>query len=386
MRIAVIAHALRTGGGGSVGRNLIRALDRAASENNYLFVVPTGAGYEDLKLMSSEHRFVYFEGNAGYLGRWVFDGFKLSKLIRNFQPDVVLGLGNRGLSAPPCAQAILCQDAHLFYPSKHFGKTTWLDHAINFYRKWILRLDLRRSALLFCQTPVAENRLRATYAYKGRTALLPNAISVDSLAGNSSPGTPQSLENAHNALKLFCLTRYYSHKNLESIVDMFKRFREELRNVVVILTISADDHPNAKKLLYCIADLKLTSNIINVGPLKQQELSRYYQHCDALFLPTLLESFSGAYLEAMQFGRPILTSDLDFSRNICKNAAMYFNPWNVCHMKDVILEFMNTPECANRMIEQGRQMIRHTYENWDDLALHVNKEMLDIAATAKQRS
>jgi len=365
---------------------LIRSLDRSASENNYLFVVPAGAGYENLKLISSEHRLVYFETDAGYLGRWVFDGFKLSRLIRKFQPDVVLGLGNRGLSTPPCAQAILCQDAHLFYPSKHFGKTTWLDHVINVYRKWILRLNLRRSALLLCQTPVAESRLRTTYGYSGRTALLPNAISVDSLAGDGSQDKPVSLENAHNALKLFCLTRYYSHKNLEAIIEMFDRFRQELRDVLVILTISADDHPNAGRLLRCIADLRLAPNILNVGPLKQQDLSGYYQHCDALFLPTLLESFSGAYLEAMQFGCPILTSDLDFARHICGDAAMYFDPWNVRHMKDVILEFKNKPDCASRMVEHGTQMIRNTYQSWDDVALRMNKEMRDIVAVSKQRS
>lgn len=167
---------------------------------------------------------------------------------------------------------------------------------------------------------------------------------------------------------------------------MFDRFRQELRNVLVILTISADDHPNAERLLQCIADLKLASNILNVGPLKQQELAGYYQHCDALFLPTLLESFSGAYLEAMQFGRPILTSDLDFARYICGDAAMYFDPWNVCHMKDVILGFKSKPECAARMIEQGTQMIRHTYQRWDDVALQMNKEMRDIVAASKQRN
>ena len=34
-------------------------------------------------------------------------------------------------------------------------------------------------------------------------------------------------------------------------------------------------------------------------------------------LPSLLESYSGAYVEAMSFGVPIVTSDRDFAREVC---------------------------------------------------------------------
>lgn len=381
MRIAVIAHALWAGGGISVGKNLILSFTRVALEHSFLFIVPANVGYENLDLSAIDHRVVYFENKAGYLGRWIFDGLRLPRLIFEFRPDVVMGLGNRGLNAPPCTQAILCQDAHLFYPWKHFGKVTWLDYAANVYRKSIFRRSLRRTALLLCQTPVAESRLRQTYGYSGRTALLPNAVSVDSLAADGMPDKPVALEGAHHLLKLFCLTRYYPHKNLEAIVDMFVRFRQELRDVLVILTISADDHPNARNLLRSIDEHGLTSSILNVGPLRQQDLFAYYRHCHALFLPTLLESFSGTYLEAMQFGSPILTSDLDFARQICGDAAMYFDPWNVSNMKDILVEFKNKPEFASHMVEKGARSIRCTYQTWDDVALQTCKKMQEIIAS-----
>lgn len=379
MRIAVIAHALRAGGGVSVGRNLLLSFSRIAREHSYLFVVPANVGYETLDLSAIDHHVVYFEKKAGYLGRWVFDQFKMPRLIQDFKPDIVLGLGNRGMTTPPCAQAVLCQNAHLFYPWKHFGKETWLNYAANAYKKWVFRQSLRRTELLLCQTPVAGARLKQAFGYSGRIALLPNAVSVDSLAGGGIPDKPMALENTHHSLKLFCLTRYYPHKNLEAVVDMFIRHREELRDVLVILTISANDHPNAKRLLHAIDKHHLTSNIANIGPLKQQELYSYYRHCQALFLPTLLESFSGTYLEAMQFGSPILTSNLDFAHQICGDAAMYFDPWNANSMKDAILDFQNRPELAARMAENGARRILGTYKTWDNIVLETCKEMEKIA-------
>ena len=153
--------------------------------------------------------------------------------------------------------------------------------------------------------------------------------------------------------------------------------------MLVILTISGDDHPNARNLLRSIDEHQLSSSILNVGPLKQQDLFGYYRHCQALFLPTLLESFSGTYLEAMQFGSPILTSDLDFARQICGDVAMYFDPWNVSNMKDVVLEFKNKPEWSARMAERGAQRIRGTYQTWDALALQTCKKMQEIIGASQ---
>jgi len=383
MRIAVIAHALRAGGGVSVGRNLLLSFSRIARDHSYLFIVPANVGYENLDLSAIDHHVIYFESKSGYWGRWVFDQFKMPRFIQDFKPDVVLGLGNRGMAAPPCAQAVLCHNAHLFYPWKHFGKETWLNYAANAYKKWIFRQSLRRTALLFCQTPVAETRLKQTFGYSRRIALLPNAVSVDSLMGGGMPDEPAALEKTHHPLKLFCLTRYYPHKNLEAIVDMFVRFRQDLQDVLVILTVSASDHPNAKRLLRAIDKHQLTSNILNVGPLKQQELYSYYRYCQALFLPTLLESFSSTYLEAMQFGSPILTSNLDFARQICGDAAMYFDPWNANSMKDAILGFHSNPAIAACMVEKGAQRVLGTYHTWDTVALETCKEMKNIATVRR---
>lgn len=53
-----------------------------------------------------------------------------------------------------------------------------------------------------------------------------------------------------------------------------------------------------------------------------------YHRCHGMLLPTLLESFSITYVEAMQYGLPVLTSDMWFARGVCERAATYFNPFD----------------------------------------------------------
>ncbi len=82
-------------------------------------------------------------------------------------------------------------------------------------------------------------------------------------------------------------------------------------------------------------------------------MAEYYLACNALLLPTLLESFSGTYLEAMHFGRPILTSNLDFARDVCDDAALYFDPWDPVAIKDAILKLKDDASLQTELVCRG---------------------------------
>jgi len=90
-----------------------------------------------------------------------------------------------------------------------------------------------------------------------------------------------------------------------------------------------------------------------------------------MFLPTFLESFSGTYLEAMHFGLPILTSDLDFAHAVCGDAAIYFDPWNAASIKDAILKLRNNPELSQELVAKGKTRLQTNFRSWDEIATDV---------------
>lgn len=382
LRIAIIAHALRAGGGISVGHNLIASMLRQGSRHAFWCVMPEGLGYEEVCQGSENVEAHYFRRQGGYWGRWQYDEIVLPRKIQQFRPDVVLCLGNRGLSYNNTPQAILCQDPHLFYPSVHFGRETPFMRALVAYNRWRMGRDLKNTSLLFCQTPVAAKRMKATYHYSGEIALAPNAVSYKVNEAVGDVPMPASLADCKATTRLFCLTRYYPHKNLEKIVEMFEKHDDELKDVAVILTISAQDHPNAGKLLQAISRGGFENRIINVGALPQQELAGYYRNCHALFLPTLLESFSGTYLEAMRFACPILTSDLDFARYVCGDAALYFDPWNTTAMKNAILRIRDTA-VVNDLIQKSSLHQTQHFFSWDAVAQNVLEKLEAIVPNSE---
>lgn len=378
LRICVLAYGLKASGGLWAGKNMVAALGRVAPHNNYLVIIPAELGYETICEQLAKCRAVPCDYSGSLLRRWVYETFRLPRIVRALRPEVILALGNTGLIGPPCPQAVLVRDAHFFYPASHFAAETWKKRLIKAYRKRRLRLSLQNTDLVFCQTSVAEKRFRRTFGYQGLTATCPNALSEFVLNTDTKGQMPSELRPHVDRMKLFYLAAFYAHKNHQAILETFRRFPQELEGVTVVVTVSADQHPRAGKFLCDVQRPGLSEVILNVGPMPQSSAPAYYRHCDALLMPTLLESFSATYLEAMHFGLPILTSDLDFAHAICGDAALYFDPWDPGSIKDAILTLKRDPELRRNLAARGKRRLLTKCKSWDEVATDVLERLTEL--------
>lgn len=119
-----------------------------------------------------------------------------------------------------------------------------------------------------------------------------------------------------DTFKFITIAHPYSHKNLEEIVYL----KEYLSSQGIAATFYVTMPDN----IYRGMGLAFIDATENLGVLKPAECPSIYLQCDALFLPTLLECFSASYVEAMTLGLPIVCTDFSFNRDICEDAACYF--------------------------------------------------------------
>jgi len=365
MRLGLIAHGLHVAGGRSVAQNIISALAVVANDYEFLLVMPKGVGYEEInKPRRSECHYVANEGSI--IKRSIYDFYTLPRKMASWHPDVVFCLGNYGLILKQTKQAILYHKAHFVYPeveielsAKEKIKNALIKHQIS--------RSLRYTDLVFCQTEALKVRFIKTFSPHCDVKILPNVVSANvSLSESGLAALPEPLASGlfANKYKLFALTRYYAHKNLEILVETFNQFRHELSDVVFLLTINADDHPRASALIEKINTLGLSENFINLGTVDQQLLPSLYEYSDALILPTLLESFSGTYVEAMQFQRPILTSDRDFAHAVCGEAASYFDPHDTQAICNAILNLKNNAPKRKELATAGVHQLATMATDW----------------------
>lgn len=364
MKIVILAHNLRSAGGLSVGRNIVSALRRVADQHDFCITLPANVGYETVAL-PARCQTHFLPRRLGSVSQILFELFRLRGLVQRFKPDFVWGLGNFVIPEAGCPQALLCHQPYFVYDPAEQPKRVW-------YRRPEVRMTLARfkrglpyTNLVFCQTNTMVERFRKAFNFRGEMAVLPNAVSRFALEGD--PACPAALSQLAGKVPLLCLTKYYIHKNLHVLVDMFEQFGERLRDVVVVLTVTPGDDEAAPAFLRRIARSKAREHFLNVGRVAQAELAGYFRHCRALIMPSVLESFSATYIEAMQFETPILASDMDFSREVCGDAALYFDPWHPESIRDAILQLRAQPALARELIARGNQRKQVFFKTWDEI-------------------
>jgi glycosyltransferase involved in cell wall biosynthesis len=381
-RLLVLAHANRSAGARSVGINLLRSLTAIDNGIEVIAVLPVGYDYEEIGGIFSIPP-IWFDQKGSFLRRFIFDMITLPRKVRTIKPDVILALGNIGMRGHSIPQAILVQDAHHVYPRRHYGPMTASQHLRYFVQKRQIKHYLKKTSILYCQTKTMLKHTQNTFGYR-YAKILPKGISANVVQGMDNTDMPQEFRPFEKCFRLICLTRYNPHKNLEAVVNLFIDAHETLQDFVVFITIAAEQHPNAKRLLDKIRQYGLSNHIVNLGPIKQCRIPAFFNNCHALLLPTLIESFSATYIEAMQFDLPILTSDLDFAHETCGPAALYFDPWSNQSILKAVVEIRKNTELRNRLVRAGRDRLKTVYnKSWDDIARSVVLDLRELVHVKK---
>ncbi len=370
-RIVIVAHNLRYGGGLSVGKNLIESITKNFKRNQYLLIVPSNLGYENIFPQEiSNIKILYFNASNNIFKRVIFDFIKMPNEINKFGPSTILCLGNFSVFGVSASQSILLHNPFMCFPFDRFRNVIGLRDLIQVkIQRYIFKNSLKKIKILFCQTETMSNHVRNVYDFNGIIHILPNVLSriVDNSKNNDFNNSNINKINFYSRKKiLFCLTAYYPHKNLEVIIKLLNKYRSELNDFVFILTISENQNKAAKKLLEDIVKYDLSEYIINIGPVNQEDLSKIYKKSYALFLPTILESFSGTYLESMRFNIPILTSSFDFAHEVCKDAALYFNPKDI---DDIFEKIINLESYREILIKNGIYRYNTFDNSWDEISI-----------------
>ena len=96
-----------------------------------------------------------------------------------------------------------------------------------------------------------------------------------------------------------------------------------------------------------------------LGRVNDDELIRLYNQATCFIFPSLYEGFGLPPVEAMSCGCPVLASDIPVLKEICGDAALYFNPHDITDMRQVITRFLGMGEKGREKLQTaGSQNVR----------------------------
>jgi glycosyltransferase involved in cell wall biosynthesis len=205
------------------------------------------------------------------------------------------------------------------------------------------------------EAPIARDGLvRRLRCKPERIFVIPNTTGPQFSNRQFHPEFP-----AGKRVEILCLSAYYRHKNLELIPDVAFEIQRlcpalDFRFTVTLPT----DWPEVKAILARAEKLGVAQRIVNLGKVPVTDTPDLYARSHISFLPSLLEVFSAVYPESLCTGVPLVTTDLRFSRDVCKDGAAYFEPANAKSAAAKIIMLAENENEWRALSVRGREIFR----------------------------
>lgn len=153
-------------------------------------------------------------------------------------------------------------------------------------------------------------------------------------------------------IQLLGVTSAGGHKNLPIALETAKIIKRKHPDFKFrfVFTIDSKDFPDIPE--------ELKECFYFTGRVDISECPSLYNQCDFEFQSTLLECFTATYPEAMVMKKPIITTDLEFSRGLCGNAALYYEATSAESAANRIYCLANNPTLQRELIENGVKQLK----------------------------
>jgi glycosyltransferase involved in cell wall biosynthesis len=381
VRLALYCRELRGGGARAVGIGLIKALAARSWGHEIFAYVPDDPGFRALE--GGSVLLVPVATPGGW--RQALAHADLRRRLTSDRPDALFMMGNRGLAGSICPQAVLIHNPWAVYPdSPAWGKCSWRGWAYRRVRNAFFSRGLRCAEVVATQTPVMIGRVHHQFGIPlSRLALIPNSVTSPAEGSSAETTTSQAIRAAPHAHRAVCLARHYTHKNIEILLDvadlLLGRGRTDLG---LFVTVDASHGHGARQFLAERVRKGRHRVLHNLGQIPMGHVASCYAAIDALLLPTLLESFTNTYVDAMSTGVPVITSNLDFARTICGGAACYVDPLDPDAIVAALDSLAAEPDAWRERVSLGRERARTMFIDWETIAARV-VDMLECVAVGR---
>jgi glycosyltransferase involved in cell wall biosynthesis len=354
MKILINCSMLKKGGVLQVGHSFVSQL---LNQNDHdYYIVLSSLLRKDFPEMEDGPRFITYDVKPSVFLSLTGREKKLDALVESIQPDVVFSVFGPAYWKPKCPHVSGYAKAAYFYPDSPFIQSMPIRKKIRLLLLRTLHMhDFKRfNQALVVETNDAARRLES---------LIPSKkVFVVSNTYNQVFDHPELWDDTLNlpdfeGITLLSITANYPHKNLSVIPGVISYLKEHYPALKFrfVLTLNRND--------YRSVDEEQARHILFLGPVSIHQVPSLYKQSDLMFMPTLLECFSATYPESMRMSVPILTSDMPFARDVCGDAALYFDPLSIQSIGEAIHSLASSEALRSEMVERG-QLRLSTFETF----------------------
>lgn len=367
MKIILNLLPISSGGGQQVALTFLKSLHQ--KEESKSTIVLAKEGTEVSYWLRQQDSFKYFLSGKSAIRRIVFELLTIPKLIAKHQIDILYTFFGTIFIKPNVKIVTGCAYSNLFYPEIDFWRVNFfprLKHTIiDAIRLWSYRIA---DVVIFENQALADKSMKE-FGFKNSKVILP------SISFKSEENSPKGLEQVEkidkSTFNFLILSGWHVNKNISLLINVANELQlRKVDNIRFVLSIRPDDS-SAKHFIETIKKYNLDRFFNFVGKVSATDVEYIVKACDSMLLLSTLESFSNNVIEAWSYGRPLVITDAEWSRAVCKNAAAYVDIKDVLDITDKLMEVASDSILVESLISKGIERLTHFPSPIEKVDLHL---------------
>lgn len=301
---------------------------------------------------------------------------RLTKIEELHRPDLVFVIFGPSYWRPkaPCVQGFALP--LLVYPeTRNFVyrnnlKQLFYQKLLNFYKGKFFK---NNADFAVVETETFKKKLSTVLNFKSsKIYVIENSFNANFMQNTSF------LKKQDSIVNIFVPSAFYPHKNLEILIHVAELLVNKHQFKFIFNFLISADSPEWKRFIQLATAKHISHCFSTYGVVPNERMKTLYEKNDLIILPTLAEASTAVYPESFVSKRVLLTSDIDFARELCGDAAIYFNPHDSKDITDKILNIAFNQREKNLLISNGVRQLSISYLSPADKWQKQRDMILDI--------
>ena len=151
---------------------------------------------------------------------------------------------------------------------------------------------------------------------------------------------------------------------IEFLIEAFAKINSIYSNTELVIVGKG---PLRDKLQKLCKELKISDKVIFIGGVANNSIPQYLNAMDIFVMPSLIESFGVAILEAESCGIPVIAADVGGIPEVMRNGQTGFlvKPGNSDDIAEKLAVLIQDKKLREKMGSEGRRFVEANY-NWQD--------------------
>ncbi|MDB5038719.1 MAG: glycosyltransferase family 1 protein [Bacteriovoracaceae bacterium] len=335
--------------------------------------------YREIFRQSTGHGYQLFEPSDASLGKYFKKGDHIHFTKTPLQSDRSFQRLWRGKLFWPCA---LRREKFSIFETSYFpiiknrhGATVLTVHDIryiqfpNFYSKLrgpaarrVVRSGLRAADLVLTVSEAMKSEI-LDFEPETKIQVLPNGISKEFQIMPSERQREQTRKNLRLPSKfILSVGHLEKRKNYSKLLEAYSILKSRGSESNLCIVGAPGDATN--EIQNKIDDLNIRASVYLFSEVSAEDLAALFQLCELFVFPSVYEGFGIPLLEAMFYQKPFVLSDIQVFREITKNGAIYFDPYDPVSIADKMELVLSSSEQRRNLQRLGAECLPfYQYEN-----------------------